>query len=294
MSTRTCHHVLASGALCGAVPLRHRNYCRFHLQQIGRRLRAARARARHEPVRLKLPLLEDPLAVQVALMQVADAIAYNEIDVPRGRLLLSVLRLASSNLKTARAWDQEPLFVADEDAAATSEWPGFEQEHELPPNFDLSVDPEEAFPSEPQPESPLVAMARKVIGDAATATPGCGLEVTADDMEVWEVAEREGELAGMERRAKLERNRERRKRRLERMRYEELARNRNIQTAAQALVWEQERQADARAAEQAAVSAQAGRSSHESATKDRDAARARKRPQPEAAPDKQGAASAGA
>ena len=115
MSPKTCRHVHANGALCKSPPLHKRDYCHFHIDQIGRQLRAARARARYQPASLRLPLLEDPFAVQVALMQVADAITHDEIDVPRGRLLMSLLRLASSNLKTARNWKQEPLF-ADADA----------------------------------------------------------------------------------------------------------------------------------------------------------------------------------
>src|SRR5271165_5208311 len=109
MPSPTCHHIHANGALCKSPPLRNRDYCHFHLDQIGRQLRAARARARREPVRLKLPLLEDPFAVQVALIQVADAVTHDELDVQRGRLLMSVLRLASRNLKTAREWSHDPF-----------------------------------------------------------------------------------------------------------------------------------------------------------------------------------------
>jgi hypothetical protein len=94
MSTRTCHHIHADGALCNAPAVRQRDYCRWHLSHIGRRMMAARARSRHQPLTLKLPLLEDPLAVQVALMQVLDAIASNDIEVQRGRALLSGLRFA--------------------------------------------------------------------------------------------------------------------------------------------------------------------------------------------------------
>jgi hypothetical protein len=231
--------------------LRNREYCHFHLDQIGRQLRAARARARHQPARLKLPLLEDPFAVQVALMQVADAIAYNEIDALRGRLLMSVLRLASSNLKTARAWKQEPLFVAGEDKeSALTEWPGFEQENQLPPDFDLRADPEAAFPpplppAEPQTEAPLSAKLRQALADAETTIPGTRFVVTGEDMELMEIYEREGDHAALKFASEMERNRKRRERRLQRAHYEELARNRNIQLAAEKLACDQARLAQA-------------------------------------------------
>jgi len=262
MSIRTCHQVLANGAPCQGSPLRNRNYCRFHMQQIGRRMRAAQSRARGEPLPFKLPLLEDPCSVQIALMQLADALAAGEIDLQQLRGFTTVVRLAMQNFKHIRSWEgAQPLQLPRDTEGAVTEWPTFEQEYDLPEGLDLSLEPEVAFPPPkpgPQPESPLVAMARKVIGDAATTIPGGGFRVTAEDMEVWEIAERDGEFAGMERRARLEHNRERRERRFERMRYEELARNRNIQMAADALLWEREREQKAKAAEQAAVLTQIG------------------------------------
>ena len=152
MSARQCHHVHANGALCKSPPLRKRDYCHFHLDQIGRQLRAARTRARQQKAKLRLPLLEDPFAIHVAINQIGDAILHDEIDVPRGRLLMSLLRLADRNLKTMRNWKQEPLFAADAATETVTEWPTFEQENELPPDFDLSVDPELAFPA-PQERS---------------------------------------------------------------------------------------------------------------------------------------------
>jgi hypothetical protein len=88
----------------------------------------------------------------------------------------------------------------------------------------------------------------QILRDAQTAIPGLhGMDVTADDIELWEVAEREGEKAAQKRAATLERNRRRRERHLQRARYEEMARNRNIQLAAQKLLADQQRQAQAAA-----------------------------------------------
>ncbi len=267
MPQPTCRHVHANGALCKSPPLRNRDYCHFHLDQIGRQLRAARSRARHLPSRLKLPLLEDPFAVQVALMQMADAITYNEIDVQRGRLLMSVLRLASRNLTAARAWKHDALFVAEGDAE--TEWSSFEQENELPQDFDLSLDPELAFPSSHENESVphtswgwnvwrttatdhlegctravLRARIRQALAEAEPSAPA----VTADQVELMDIYERQGEKAATKFADQMVRNDRRRERRVERAHYEELARQHNIRIAARKLIEEQQRQAGAASA----------------------------------------------
>ena len=254
MSTPTCHHVLAGGALCQATPLRDRDYCRFHLQQVGRRMKAARMRARHQPMVLNLPLLEDLHSVQIALMQLADAIAHREIEPQHARLLTTVLRLAMQNLKSRPAWE----FAGDQQASV-SEWKTFEQEHDLPTGLDLSLDPEVAFPPPNEqnaagaPLNPAVglsgnddalrAQVRQALGDAATTPP----LVTADQVELMEIYESEGEVAARKFADHMARNDRRRERHMQRARYQELARNHNIKLAAARLV-EDQRKAEAASA----------------------------------------------
>jgi hypothetical protein len=281
MSQRYCHHVHANGVLCKAMPLRKRDYCFFHLDQIGRRMKAARARARRQPVSIDLPLFEDLYSLQVGLMKLADAVQHNEIDVERGRLLMSVLRLAASNLKTANSWDQHARFRVDKNTDyAMTECNTFEQEYGFPSDFDISQDPETAFPPPPDSTVPQVHDRPLVVnlGDDLGQTPGArfkpsvGLSgssgslanrearmassdfdtsyVTADDVEIYDIMQREGDKAAVQRAGELARDHRRRERRLQRARYEEMARQRNIQIAAQKLVREQQRQA------QAAVNAQ--------------------------------------
>jgi hypothetical protein len=233
--------------------MKKRDYCYWHLHQRGRRMKAARARARSERAPFNLPVLDDPYAVQAAVMQLAEAIAHHEVDNQSGRLLLSVLRLAASNLKTLRTWKEtldsdSTLLVADD--------PDFETQYDIPKNFDLGVDPEVAFPPPLEAGAPGTtgvgisgddhaarAHARQVLRDARTPIPGTDFEVTADDMELVDVYQREGEQAGLRRAAVLERNRKRREARLRRMQYEQAARNRNIQLAAEKLL-ANERKAD--------------------------------------------------
>jgi hypothetical protein len=264
----TCRHVLANGALCQAASLRNREYCRFHLQQIGRRMKAARARARHQAPLLQLPLLEDLYSVQVALMQLADAIAWREIEPQYARLLTTVLRLAMQNLKSKQAWDRPSRFQLDTAEAAPTTWDTFEREHDLPADLDLGLEPEVVFPLNPTeglngvPEQerttgapyipgvgmygnddPARARAGQILRDAETPVPGSPVRVTADDVEILDVYEREGNEAMMQVIVEQQRNRRRRERRARHLYYEEVARNRNIQFAAQKLLEDQRKAA---------------------------------------------------
>jgi len=125
-AARQCEHIKSNGEFCGSPALRGRNYCYFHLTHIGRRLRAERqfqpsqqaqgsagkqdAQLGQEPnaampetgempgVALELPPLEDTNAIQIALMQVVDAILHNRLDNKRAGLVLYALQTASRNL----------------------------------------------------------------------------------------------------------------------------------------------------------------------------------------------------
>jgi hypothetical protein len=252
MSQRYCHHINPAGVFCGGPPLKKRDYCYWHLHENGRRMQAARVRARSERVMFKMPVLDEPHAIQVAVMQLGEAISHKEIEQQSGRLLLSVLRLAASNVKTLLAWRRD----LDADASIVVEDPTFEEQYGLPKDFDLSVDPEVAFPP-PVPLNPTEGLggARAAVGmcgngdlsrakpdqilrDAQTPIPGTPFQITADDMELMEVYEREGEQPGLKRAAELERKRKRRESRERRLYFELAARNRNIQLAAEKLVAE--------------------------------------------------------
>ena len=63
MPINHCRHIKEDGVFCQGPPLRGREYCRFHLRALGRRMRMAGERARREPRVLILPLLEDINAV---------------------------------------------------------------------------------------------------------------------------------------------------------------------------------------------------------------------------------------
>src|SRR5271157_4106629 len=85
---KTCNHIKEDGFFCGSAAATGRDYCYFHLNIRGRRLRMARARARGERWSLDLPPLEDLYAVQVALMQVLDALGHQQMDRHTAGLML--------------------------------------------------------------------------------------------------------------------------------------------------------------------------------------------------------------
>ena len=263
MSQNYCHHINAAGVFCRGIPVKKRDYCYWHQHENGRRMKAARARAQYQRVILNFPVIDDLHAVQVCVMQLNEAILHGEIDHRTARLLLASLRFAAANLKDQDRWEEEADMQDKSLAECVVEDPGFEKQYDLPEGFDLSVDPEVAFPPPAVPEEtpggphiPSVgirgddaARARldQILHDAATLAPGTILPYTADDMELMDVYRRDGEQARVKRAAELERNRNRRERHEQRRRYAEMARNRNLQEAAERRLRDQQRQAEAAA-----------------------------------------------
>src|SRR5271165_1932750 len=165
---KTCNHIKENGFCCGSAAATGRDYCYFHLSIRGRRLKMARARARGERWSLELPPLEDLYSVQVALMQVLDALAHQQMDRHTGGLMLYGLQQAATNLRCPQeVWDQSARF----DDVEEIEWKGFEKEHGLPENFDVDTPPDVAFP--PPASEPAAAEAGRsssnVVGQEAKA-----------------------------------------------------------------------------------------------------------------------------
>lgn len=164
---RQCEHIKANGEFCRSPALRGRNYCYFHLTKIGRRMRAERNHARAQAnaaeaavVPLELPLFEDAHSIQIALMQVVDALLHNRIDTKRAGLVLYALQTASSNL--ARIAEAEPA----EDALVAGRYDDFEEDFELGDDVpELKTDPDddarqdEEYTAETQVEQVMEACA---------------------------------------------------------------------------------------------------------------------------------------
>jgi hypothetical protein len=98
-----------NGMQCGSPALHRRRQCFFH----------ERAREQHNRIvkdqlkqaRFVLPLLEDANAVQMALMQVMQLLAWGEMDHKMAGLLLYGLQTASANLSYVDFEPEEPTDV---------------------------------------------------------------------------------------------------------------------------------------------------------------------------------------
>lgn len=99
MTPRICEHVKPNGTFCGSPALRGRDYCFFHLNCLGRKLQRQKAAQLGDATPLELPPLENADAIQVALMQVTQAILDGRLDRKRAGLVLYALQTASSNLR---------------------------------------------------------------------------------------------------------------------------------------------------------------------------------------------------
>lgn len=85
-----CRHVMPSGARCKAPALKHRSFCYFHW-----RLRSAGSTKRSAKKPLRLPSLEDPHGIQIALMQILGALGSPSLDSKRAGLYLYGLQIAT-------------------------------------------------------------------------------------------------------------------------------------------------------------------------------------------------------
>ena len=123
---RTCKHIKANGEFCGSPALRGREYCYFHLTVLGRRLRTQKHIMKGECHYLQLPTLEDADSIQLAVMQVMDALLRDQIDTKIAGLLLYGLQIASSNLKQGAHFEQDKSA-----SVVVGSYDSFEQDYDL-------------------------------------------------------------------------------------------------------------------------------------------------------------------
>ena len=142
MSVPICHHLKEDGVYCGSPALKGRDYCYFHLNLRGRRLKSARARRRGDNPPLDLPFPEDMHAVQVSLAEILWAIAEHRIDRKDAGIMLYALQLASTNLNQTPRWQGERNAVENTRPLRALSDPGFEQRFDLSANTDLDAFPE--------------------------------------------------------------------------------------------------------------------------------------------------------
>ena len=92
-NVRVCTHIKVTGVRCGSPALRGEQFCYFHQRMI----RGVRTppESRLHPV----ALLEDEESIQVALMEVINALLRNTIDPKRAALILRALNIATRNIR---------------------------------------------------------------------------------------------------------------------------------------------------------------------------------------------------
>ncbi len=168
MTTRHCEHVKANGHFCGSPAMRGRNYCFFHIVEIGRRLRLER----YESLGLRapameLPLLEDAASVQLALMQVTEALLKGTLDRKTAGLVLYSLQTASSNLHNMQI---EAEADAKANTAICNRYDSLEQDYELDEETASGLRVEDA--EEEEDSEPVVSREEQPVSTVSTPEPG--------------------------------------------------------------------------------------------------------------------------
>lgn len=142
MAVPTCNHIRKNGNFCKAIALRGRDFCYFHLTTRARRAKAARALRRGHPAPITLPFPEDIYSVQIGLHEVMLAIAEKRIESKDAGLLLYSLQQAAANVIGSGSMYGGMTDMSDEDDPIPLQaYPGFEDDYELPPGHDLTIDP---------------------------------------------------------------------------------------------------------------------------------------------------------
>jgi len=114
-----CYHVKINGIRCGSPAMHQDAFCFFH------------TRMHNPPLEDGFPPLEDANAIQVAIMQVLQALAKKKLEVRVAATLLYGLQTASSNLKRTQFEPYAPAIVTVD--------PIDERWHRKPPESEPSL-----------------------------------------------------------------------------------------------------------------------------------------------------------
>jgi len=101
-----CRHIFTDGRRCGSPALRAQNFCYYH--QVHRTPVLANQRRRQPKSGFdltRLDGLDNPAAIQLAVVEVLGRLAENSIDPKRASLILYGLQIASQNLLRATPID---------------------------------------------------------------------------------------------------------------------------------------------------------------------------------------------
>jgi hypothetical protein len=102
---KICTHVMVTGVRCGSPALRGARFCYFHERMLNGVPTPKHARIH------PIALLENEEAIQVALMEVVNAVLRNAIDNQRASLILRALNIAVRNARRVRFIGHEDQMV---------------------------------------------------------------------------------------------------------------------------------------------------------------------------------------
>jgi len=101
---RTCMHIMPTGRACQSPAMRESAYCYFHIP--------ARRHFRAAVTAFKLPILDSPRAIQLAVCEVSNLLLSNKIDVKKAGRLLYAIQIAASHLEQGCKPGRQPLMPA--------------------------------------------------------------------------------------------------------------------------------------------------------------------------------------
>jgi hypothetical protein len=103
---KQCEFIKTNGVRCGSPAMRGFFYCYFHRNSLEPTAPAGMSS-------YKLPVLEDPETIQVAITRVIQGLAYGTIDAVRAKFMLYALQIASQNIKRSNFKPSPTSVVTD-------------------------------------------------------------------------------------------------------------------------------------------------------------------------------------
>jgi hypothetical protein len=164
-NVRSCTHIKVTGVRCASPAMRGEQFCYFHQRMI----RGVRTppQSRLHPI----ALIEDQESLQVALMEVINALMRNSIDLKRATLILRALHIAVKNVRYLKFGINDHKMVKDVPAYPAPPAPVHDSAHEsvpAPAQWSANMTPAEVAAKIRADRAEAAASAH-----VGTATPGC-------------------------------------------------------------------------------------------------------------------------
>jgi len=175
-NVRSCTHIKVTGVRCASPAMRGEQFCYFHQRMI----RGVRTppQSRLHPI----ALIEDQESVQVALMEVINALMRNSIDLKRATLILRALHIAVRNVRYLKFGINDHKMVKDVPAYPAPPEPKLESVP-APAQWSANMTPAEVAakiradraasqsPTPSAPAAPAAATTRVATASVGTGTP---------------------------------------------------------------------------------------------------------------------------